>query len=392
MINGRRPVKECDQSGTERGKSMTRPARRRALTAAAAAVLVTLLAACTSTSTTVLSPTAAGTVPPQTGKGGTPTRTVGKDGRTTTPAGTAIGPAVATAVEVPAKDLTPWTARRATKKCIGLAGRSTLKVAGKQGSDQLKQRKLASKTTIDARTASWSGEVNYPILVDGGRGACIVGATAMGTWPPKTTWSEMHDVAVMRLSNAASIVEDVRFHDYGDGIRLIDGAQDFLIRRAYLSYMRDDCIENDYANSGIIQDSLFDGCYNAFSSRQYDGMDRNRDGSGDVWLIRDSLVRLQPMESVYKERGKVPGHAGFFKWDAEGPQIQLVNNVFRADQDANTVGLDIPLDKLRTCSGNTMVWLGEGPYPGTLPACFTLTRDRSVWDAAVAKWKASHGY
>ena len=57
------------------------------------------------------------------------------------------------------------------------------------------------------------------------------------------------------------------------------------------------------------------------------------------------------------------------------------------------VARDLPsVDKLRTCSGNVMVWLGEGPYPGTLPPCFTLTRDKSVWDDAVAKWKAAHGY
>jgi hypothetical protein len=40
------------------------------------------------------------------------------------------------------------------------------------------------------------------------------------------------------------------------------------------------------------------------------------------------------------------------------------------------------------CSNNTMVWLGEGPFPGELPACFTVTTDPAVWDAAVADWTA----
>jgi len=43
------------------------------------------------------------------------------------------------------------------------------------------------------------------------------------------------------------------------------------------------------------------------------------------------------------------------------------------------------------CSNNVMVWLGQGPYPAPLPACFTVTTDRSVWDAAVATWKLRHG-
>ncbi len=284
-----------------------------------------------------------------------------------------------------------WKARVAARSCIGVPGRSVVRYAGPQGEEQLKERRLGAKVTIDARSATWDGEVNYPILVDGGRSACLSGGTVTGTWPDDTSWSDMHDVAALRLSNADSIIEDVRLRGYGDAIRVVDGAEGFLVRRANLSYMRDDCIENDYAWGGTVQDSLLDGCYNAFSSRRYDGMHRTRDGSGERWLIRDSLVRLQPMPRVYKNRGRVPGHAGFFKWDEQAPQLQLVNNVFRADQDANTVGLDVPLDKLGACRNNIMVWLGEGPYPGTLPSCFTLTRDRSVWDRAVARWKAAHG-
>jgi hypothetical protein len=42
------------------------------------------------------------------------------------------------------------------------------------------------------------------------------------------------------------------------------------------------------------------------------------------------------------------------------------------------------------CSNNVMVWLGGGDYPTTLPDCFTVTSDRSVWDTAVQAWKAQH--
>ena len=34
--------------------------------------------------------------------------------------------------------------------------------------------------------------------------------------------------------------------------------------------------------------------------------------------------------------------------------------------------------------------LGPGNYPAPLPTCFTVTKDRSVWDAAVADWKRRH--
>ena len=45
---------------------------------------------------------------------------------------------------------------------------------------------------------------------------------------------------------------------------------------------------------------------------------------------------------------------------------------------------------LVACSNNVMVWLGAGNYPVALPSCVTVTRDRGVWDRAVAAWKAAH--
>jgi hypothetical protein len=57
-------------------------------------------------------------------------------------------------------------------------------------------------------------------------------------------------------------------------------------------------------------------------------------------------------------------------------------------QDTSQMG--VPSSFLSSCSNNVMVWLGPGNYPVPLPSCFTVTRDRSVWDRAVARWKADH--
>ena len=43
------------------------------------------------------------------------------------------------------------------------------------------------------------------------------------------------------------------------------------------------------------------------------------------------------------------------------------------------------------CSSDlTIVWLGQGSFPEPLPACFTVTTDKTVWDNAVAAWNAAH--
>ncbi len=294
-------------------------------------------------------------------------------------------PAPADAATVPT-----WSPHYAAGSCLTRGG-TVLHRAGYQ-SAQIRLRRAPYRTTVDARRAIWGGTVNYPVSLSGGPFACTSGGLYRGGWSSLTSWAAMHSVAAMRMTNYAPIVENARIHNYGDGIRFAEGAQYWRVRRVYLSYLRDDCIENDWAYSGVVEDSLLDGCYNAFSARGYDSQSRTRDGSADIVRVRDSLVRLQPMKSVYKNRGRVPGHAGFFKWDAAGPRLSIRSTVFRADQDANTVGLAVPAGKLVDCANNTVVWLGAGPYPEKLPSCFRVTRDRAVWDRAVVRWKQAHGY
>ncbi len=309
-------------------------------------------------------------------------------GATTAPTTTTITttkPTTAAPAPAPA-----WVGLRATASCSGRSG-PVIRRVGAQRS-QVKVKDAATATTVDVRRATWSGTVNYPVVIGGGRYACVSGGRFLGSWSSTTSWETMHSVAAIRVTSSSSTVEDSRVVDYGDAIRFAKGAQGFRVRRAYLTYIRDDCIENDWAYSGVVEDSFLDGCYNAFSARGYDSQDRSRDGSADLVTIQNSLVRLQPMEAVYKNRGRVPGHAGFFKWDARGPRLTIRNTVLRADQGANTVGLGIPRGKLAGCSGNTMVWLGSGPYPDPLPSCFAVTRDKRVWDRAVEAWRAAHGH
>jgi hypothetical protein len=249
----------------------------------------------------------------------------------------------------------------------------------------------ATGVLIDARTASWTGTDRFPVVIGSRGNNCLSGGTIQGEWPADTSWEVMHSTSAVTVTGSGATVEDLRVDGYGDSVRIVAGARDFLVRRAHLSDSRDDCIENDWLHSGEVEDSLLDGCYNAFSSRTYDGQEGVRDGSHRIWRIERSLVRLQPIPHPYEDRGLVPGTAGFFKWDPRGPQLSLHGNVFRADQPASTVGLDVPNDKIADCSDNVMVWLGEGDYPGKLPSCFRVTTDVEVWDQAVDHWEREFG-
>ena len=167
-----------------------------------------------------------------------------------------------------------------------------------------------------------------------------------------------------------------------------------------LTHVRDDCIENDHLQDGLVEDSLLDGCYVAFSARPSPEKIANGvSGAGKVWRIQSSLVRLEAMPGPPEPSSDGLGHGGFFKWHlwenptaSLSPMLVLHGNVFMAER-VGLVGperMGVPPGRLVSCSNNVMVWLGPGDYPGSLPACFTVTTDRRVWDAAVADWMRRH--
>lgn len=261
---------------------------------------------------------------------------------------------------------------------------------------------MAATTKVDATAALFAGGANTPVRIGGGSGICFFAGVIHGALPPSTTWSRMHDTYAMVINTASSLkLENVRIFDYGDGPTL-DAQADatWTIRGMYLKYMRDDCIENDFLNSGTIEDSFLDGCYDGVSSRDYSGA---QDGSNNVVVVRNSLIRLQAMDQAYG--GAVPNHNAFWKWSPSiGPKVALYNTVFRADQrsqEGNGAGMYMgpPPGKLADCENNVMVWLGSGSFPETLPTtfngkpCFRLltgAEGLQYWNDAAAQWKANH--
>ena len=247
---------------------------------------------------------------------------------------------------------------------------------------------VVANEVVDAQTAMWLQVNNWPVSFSGGAGAGWLGGRVIGTYPQKTPWADFHHTGGLNFQNERMTIAGLRVHNYGDGIRVRDGARDFRITGVHLSFMHDDCVENDQLYSGTVEDSLLDGCYVAFSARPSSG--DNVDGRNNTYTIQHNVVRLKPTPTVYK--GKAPGHGGFFKWDEGGraPKLVVRDNVFRVDQRPNHQTLGLPSGYRFKCSNNVVVWLGKGRYPDHLPKCFKVTRDRRVWDRAVAAWNAAH--
>ncbi len=253
---------------------------------------------------------------------------------------------------------------------------------------------LAANSRVDATGATWTGTTSYPVYFDSGDDACWSGGSVSGTFGVGTSWDTFHGNTGIGFRGARFSLDRPRVFNYGDGIRARTGSSDFLIKNAYLAYIHDDCVENDDLLVGAVEDSYLDGCYVAFSARRTSGT--TFDGRFNTWSIRNSLVRLQAMPTVYS--GSAAGHGGFFKWDENAPvspKLSLTNSIFRADQATNHGNLNLPAGYPVTCSGNTVVWLGAGPFPGAASWTATcpdtvITTDRSVWDAAARIWDIAH--
>ncbi len=258
---------------------------------------------------------------------------------------------------------------------------------------------LADNTRIDATAAQWftPQAENQPTNFGGGLNLCWSGGEVLGQFAPSTPWNTMHDKygQVAQPNAGGAHIENLRVFDYGDGISHDRSGPNWTVRGVYVKYSRDDCIENDFYHSGTVEDVFLDGCYSAFSMRQYIALG---DSSANHLVVRNSLIRLQAYDAAYS--GPAPNHNAFWKLHQNAPRIELYDNIFRADAasyEGQGPGSYMippsgapPWDKLATCSNNTIVWLGQGSFPEPLPACFTVTTDKTVWDNAVAAWNAAH--
>lgn len=244
---------------------------------------------------------------------------------------------------------------------------------------------------------------------------CLQGPAIENTNAIDLSWSASKRVSDMgvTLQGGRLTVEDVRLYNVHDGIgpsrdrpeAVGQGA--FVMRRIWMTWVRDDCIENDHFRSGLIEDSLFDGCYSFLSSRNKNRTEEDFRRNETV-TVRDSLIRIAQMPEPARHEGRdYTGSGPIFKYSGNSPSLILENNIFLIEDipsDANDpsrwlsnadkrLGFRGDWGLLKECRGNVIVWLGSGAYPGNLPddvQCVTITTDRSVWDTARDAWIAAH--
>jgi hypothetical protein len=265
---------------------------------------------------------------------------------------------------------------------------------------QYSNTSLADFTKIDAALVVFTNGGQAPVEFGGGSQVCWHGGRILGGYPLDAAWHITHPAAgiISFDGTPGVIIENLYTASTGDGIRIRQGQNSgqsgirlpFTVRGVWLKDIRDDCIESDWQVGALISDSLLDGCYVMFAARKRSSA--IIDGSNNVWEISRVLGYLHDQTGIY--RGVSPGHGMFFKWDSTSPKIKIYDTILRVDSAVSFSNNQFNFypDRLIDCANNTLVWLGDGDFPGVLPSCFTLTTDKAVWDNAVAGWKTRHGF
>ena len=282
--------------------------------------------------------------------------------------------------------------------CLARGGRT-------QVSGVLRQPYRADRTpddhTYDLRRATsvaYGRSSNYPLLFGKARpgtNLCVLGDHVVGQQSRALTYQAVYtrfngDGLWIR-GRGSYLVHGFRAENVEDGISLQGGDGDFaVVSAAYLSYVRDDCIENDKILGGRVVDSLFDGCFMGISERPDADASPSRAPAGETFTLERVLLRVAPQANQRAADGA--GNGQLFKWSPAANRLVLRDSVLMVEEVPIRGYTPLAFPAGTTAQNVTLVWLGAGAYPGPLPRGVTVVRDRSVWESARARWLVSHGY
>jgi hypothetical protein len=335
--------------------------------------------------------------------GAEPTGGCGKGGATTSMPATSM-PATPVSPTGPAGRSGTASTAASAAACLSRGGARVTRVGGTLHTYRVQS--VPDQRTYDLRRATIVGYPaarHYPVLFGKygpGDATCVVGGEIRGRQSRALSWHTMKqqlDGDGLNFRSQGGIVDGIRIDNVEDGIATTGGDPvGVTIRNAYLSYIRDDCIENDAIVNLTVHDSLLDGCFNGVSERR--GGSPPPPPPGEALTLDGVLIRLRPMP-YDRTRAQCQGNAadglgssGFFKWSGHAHRPVVRHTVLLAERGSVNCGASMRLPH-GLYEDVTLVWLGRGDYPGgPVPRGVTVTRDRRVWDEARESWLARHGY
>ena len=266
--------------------------------------------------------------------------------------------------------------------------------------------KDASGTMIDASTADWHIAANETVPafnIYDSNGVVIDGGEIWGEVSQTAEWASVynHMATGFRVSNSPNTtIRNVHIDGTWDGIRFVPddslkvangNSNGWLVEDVWMTNIRDDAIENDFAHTGTLRDSLLDGVFSAFGTV-------NDQSAHGILTVDDSIIVMKD----YLKDG-VMTHGSPFKFNTSlpdnNPDLQIFNSII-AVQDPSHNGmarLKEAWANLTESSGNYYLNLSDTPFPKNYPLPpkgFTILQGQEARDFLAtekAKWLAEHG-
>jgi hypothetical protein len=260
---------------------------------------------------------------------------------------------------------------------------------------------LTDNQVADGRGATlFANPPKYPLVIRKAAGdTCVTDLKILGTQAHVFTWQEMKkrfdgDGVLFKRYTGTATVENLWLENVMDGIspRAANDNSPWIVRSTYARYIRDDFIENDQCLPGTVEDVLVDGTFVFISTRPGS---RQPCAASHTTVIRQALVRLecQPYADAKMKKDGCnagTGHGQLWKWSPKAGPVAVTDSLFvvpgQSVNGPKAMGFPPGI-----YSNVTLVWLGNGPYPATIPDGVRVTTDRAAWDHSRREWLARHG-
>jgi len=243
-----------------------------------------------------------------------------------------------------------------------------------------------------------------------GTDLCVVGGVVDGDIPFSWDWRQVHTFGGAGYTTAVgagiAYLDNVRVDNVEDGWQPRERPYPtnrgvMHMTRAYMTAIRDDCIENDHFMPGTIEDSLFDGVFTFLSEQNQDSVTNTMGSDEDPHIyLKNVYVRLSQINA--------PGSytvGRWFKWMPRGAtnhRLDITDSVFAVDRAPTNEKGKIQwhphchFPPGTTFHGkNYILWLGSGAYGGQKPSDVTFLEGQPAKDKWVQvrnDWLASHCY
>lgn len=236
-----------------------------------------------------------------------------------------------------------------------------------------------------------------------GGGANITwrGGVIAGSIPQSWSWRKTHDfggAGIFMQSDGHIEWQSIRIHNVEDGIKPREAPEysntgSWMLRDCYFTAIRDDAIENDRFEPGVVQECLFDGVY-AFISEQ----DETVGSHTPIGPSEDNTVYINRVYARLYGTNGGEGPGKWFKLLGDVPHHKLVisDSVFAVGSEPRLGWSDetIPLEVSWVGHNNYILWLGTpGAYGGSKPEGVTFlegTVAQDKWISVRNKWLTDH--